>query len=109
MTAETGIAIGFLGAAYVLVLLFYTTGILINFTRFQNTDILPYTERLRSDSSFHVLLLATVLSALGLGTAGLLHILGHPSATAAIVTALIPFLTGFLYFVRRMHTISRPQ
>lgn len=108
-TAMDALLIGFIGASYSLILLFYTTGILLNLTRFDGTDIPPYLERLQAEYGFHILLICTVLSAIGLGTAGILHLLDHAYATDMLTASAIPFLGALLYFVRRMHSVTRPQ
>ncbi len=109
MTGLDAMILGFLGAVYSLTQLFYTTGILINYTRFTGTDIPPYTDRLQNESSFHILMIGTVLSATGLGTAVILRLLHLPYAADTFIIAPIPFLGTLLYFVRAMHAVTYPR
>lgn len=100
------VAIGFLGASVALLLLYYTTDILLHFTTFDQDAAEQYTERLREENSFEALLAGIILYAASMGMTGI-ALLVAPQEAGSLVTAGFTFLVlGMLYFLRHMARIT---
>jgi hypothetical protein len=100
------VTFGFIGASVALLLLYYTTGVLLHFATFDQEAAERYTERLREETSFEALLAGIILYAASMGMAGAALIV-VPQEVGTLMAAGYTFLTlGMLYFLRRMARIT---
>lgn len=100
------VTVGAVGTGVALVLLYYTTGVLLHFVTFDADTVPRYMKRLRMENSFEILLITILLHALGMLAAGATLFLQSAVTPTVLAFSFIVLFAGMLYFLHRMHVVT---